>query len=615
MKEAFSLPATELFRHQEVPGNDDTSTVDEMPYNTPDLQKDADQRHTRDAIRNACRRKLEACSSNEASAMTQDDVEEYMQALSEGNLEQVADKEKVLKDHRDHWITNFIQQANTSGQKAMQMIEDAASKHWITQEKAHWWKQKLKEGRWSEKREFIERELPEWKERWGKLHDKLQELKKFKKELGITDDQEKSIPELAKLLTDDFAKAKCTQKINMLEIACGKLYALKADSGNGNMLYINDVFHEAKDMLTKAAHKRIISESKVGVLLRRIMKDQTDPKKLVAFVRGTASFTLGMYLDKCAELRKRFDDMNDLRKKDGPPPSFHFVHLNVFLNWPYEKQKTYVTEGENRFEDIDKERPDFRIIRHELDAKNWEEAVDLINEAKTKSLSEADRKKLISMEKYLTEHRSPTGLDQKEENPTNDQLSDQLNSLVDQLPFSMQKLYIASMKRGYKSFWVLCTLMYNRVWCHTHHYLNENREIDLEHQAKHQTPMRIRDGHQMTGLEVNDVTAGNSRRPAIRDQEHVKAPQILFSNETTDADMMAKNFQDNEDCYNFWYWTSLIDKNVAFKHHQQIIQEINPPMKRIMKQLDNRGVTLTSGHGKLRSMKNTQSQQELAMAA
>lgn len=612
MKEAFSIHETERFRRQELPGNDGASVLNGMGHH----EKDASQRYIRDAIRDQCRQQLEACARNESSAMTQDDVEEYMQALSEGNLEQVADKEKVLKDHRDHWITNFIQQANTSGQKAMYLIEDAASKHWITPEKARWWKQKLKEGRWTEKREFIDSELPQWKERWGKLHIKLEELKNLKKELGITEEQEKSISELAKLTTNDFAKAKCPYKINMVELALGKLAALKKDKGTakGN-LEMYDLFNEARDILTEAAEQGIISKSNIGVLLRRMTKDENDPKKFAAFVRGKAPFNLRMYLDKCSGLRERFDGLHDLKEKEGPPPSFRFVHLNVFLNWPYKKQKAYVTEGEKRFEDIDKERPDFRIIRHELDAKNWEEAEELINEAKTKSLSEADRKKLVSMEKYLTEHRSPTSLDEKEENPTNDQLVDQLNSLVAQLPFSMQKLYVAALQRGYKPFWVLCTLMYNRVWCHTHHYLDENREIDLEQQAKHQTPMRIRDGHQMTGLEVNDVTAGNSRRPAIRDQEHVKAPQILFSNETTDADMMAKNLQDNEDCYNFWYWTSLIDKNVEFKHHQQIVQEINPQMKSIMRQLDNRGVKLTSEYGKLTSVKNTPSQQELAIAA
>jgi hypothetical protein len=294
-----------------------------------------------------------------------------------------------------------------------------------------------------------------------------------------------------------------------------------------------------------------------------------------------------------AEASAHFEKIEDKRKKAGTPPGFHFVSMSVFLNWRYEQRTSYLQEAEYRFTDIDKEPGLFLRIRHELGAKDWEAAEELIARARKgeNQWGKENEDKLQSMERFLREHRSKESTEKKSEvKPDPKALRAEMNSLMRQLPPRLRSTYVKSLNRGYQAFWAMTTLMYNRVWCHTHNMLDPEKEKNLEQTAKEKTRERLEHGHQKVGWEANDIRGSDTNtRGAVRDQAGVRGAQTIFTNETSDETLVDEIDEQKND-RNFWYWTSMIPEGVPYEQHQHVVMNINPQMKKVARKMQELGM-------------------------
>lgn len=351
---------------------------------------------------------------------------------------------------------------------------------------------------------------------------------------------------------------------------------------------------KAKYMLEGAARDKALSWSKVGVWMQRIFTGGANEELIDQFINGTGAamdgkkMTLTRLIANWSEASMHFRAIENKRKRNGTPRGFNFVKLEVFLNWHFEKRKAYLSEADNSFEHIRDQDEIMLKIRHELAAQDWNSAADLIEKANSQKWGVENQRKLRSMELFLKLHRHEE-VKKAQQRPTDKEIISEMHFLITQLPPQLQRTYLNALSKGYQSFWVLTTLMYNRVWCHQHNFLNTGKEKRIERQAKEETRERVRTGHKKFGWEANVVKGDTNTRPAVRDQAGVKGAQILYTDERSEATLVDEiNEQKND--RNFWYWTSMVPQGVEYVQHLQIVQMLHPRMKKLARMMEERGL-------------------------
>ncbi|MEK7218278.1 MAG: hypothetical protein AAB728_02330, partial [Patescibacteria group bacterium] len=158
--------------------------------------------------------------------------------------------------------------------------------------------------------------------------------------------------------------------------------------------------------------------------------------------------TLEKLIDNWAKVSMEYMDIEETRKEKGTPRSFHFVKLEVFLGWDYEKRRAYVREARNRFSDPEQEREGFLYIRHALDTKDWEEAEMMLAEERKhlEEMTPEEVQKFHSLEQFLHTHRLAGSPSKEQNNPSDREIVEQARELVGPLPVSLQQLYIHCMQ-------------------------------------------------------------------------------------------------------------------------------------------------------------------------
>gem|GEM_PF-1951937 len=561
---------------------------------TDDASIEAKKQHEkREKIRHECRSKLEECASDISSAMTKADVNDYIEmGMAEEHLTEFKDPEEKtekLREHLTKYVPNFIRQTREAGSKAMDIIGEAERAKWISSESAKEWQKRLKRGSWEDKRTFIEKELPQWRNNWKEMHDELEEFKKEKEKLGLKKEDEAAWPAIAKISTDAFAKAKYPQKRTMLDEALAALgVAAKEGKNPGKM---TELFKKADAELQSYVSAKFISADLKAKLLRSIFKH--DQKDIESFLNGKGPQPLSELREGWVSMRQSFDKLQDRRQKEGTPRSFHFVHLEVFIRMSHGQKQTYLEQADDSFEDFRKENYNLLLVRNAFAMKDWEEAEHLINEAKKEDLNQKDKQRLTSMERFLAQHRvQKTSVSEKKETPTDGELVGQARDLFRQIPPSEQKLTMLMLRKGASAFRCKRICDYNHQWCREHRYLDDNREQDLLENAQKTTAFRAKHGHNQKGLEANDVTNPNAKE-AIRDQENISAPQVIFGNESS-ADAMAEMMDRQKNNRDFWYWTTSVPLSINYEQHLDVIKRINPQLQRIAYEFDKRKILFTA---------------------
>lgn len=507
------------------------------------------------------------------------------------------DKINYIREVEQSLLPQLLAEAQKVERSFMPKVEEAKKKGWISEQSANRWLKRLTDGSvaFHKKHRFITtdengsndvKSFMSFVKNWQEVADKAKELREHKEIKKLTSSD---VPKLSTFMDHkQFLNLSFKNRQELLKTVDAALEA--------KVKQMPQLYEKAKGMLNTAVQRQALSPGKVGGWLERIFKSNANATEIEQFLNNSGSNPLQKLIANWTDASKHFHKLEAKRKSLGSPRGFRFVSMNVFLDWKYDQKTAYLEEAENRFNNIKDESYVFLKIQHELGAEDWESAEELIDGVNKELddgsllMSEENRKKLKSMERFLQQHRKDGGKDKKKHvNPTNEEVLAEMEGLVAQLPWQLQQTYIKALNKGYQAFWALTTLMYNRVWCHQHNFLDVGKERRWEEDAKKKTRRRIQMGHERIGHVVNVVKKDTDTRDAIRDQSNAKGAQILYTDHRSDSTLIDEIDEQKND-RNFWYWTSIIPEGVEYTKHLDVVKRINPRMKKLARLMEDRGM-------------------------
>ncbi|MBI3619328.1 hypothetical protein HY213_04840 [Candidatus Peregrinibacteria bacterium] len=579
----------------------------------PDTRADMQGKNEFDHIRsNALWQVQLAIGSTEL--LTDKDYRDYREEVyDESKLELVGkktyeEKTQAILEDQQKYFPKMLAEAKELEQKFNADISQAFEKGWIGAASVTKWKNRLKSSEVGQyaKKTFLKEKFPKYYKNWEKLGKSMDDIEKDVKQMHLT---ENDIEQLGMVKLEAFKDGHFEYKKNIVDKILAQIAVLKKLEKNPQARY-KELYKKAEAKLQNAVTEGGLAAWKMGSWLRKIFESGADPGKIEAFLigKGKEPMTLSELVDRWTEVGREFGRIEDMRRKIGTPRTFHFVHKNIFLDWHYDKRKAYVEEAGRRFADINRERPDFLSIRNALDMQDWDIAQREIAEAKSKPMTVEDGQKLQSMEQYLRQHRSDGGKEQtkEERKPSDQEVVDETRHWLEQIPAEHRRSHVLSL-RSARMFRAKRILWYNRVWCRRHHYLDDDKEKVLQKSAEMQTPERMKHGHSTRGLEANDVTNPTNVHSAMREQERVNSPQILYTNRQS-AGPLDEMLEAQKNNFYFTYWTTEIPVDLAYEKHEYINQNVHPHLQRLANEMENRGIRFTE-NGAVQHNKTTMLQQ------
>jgi len=534
------------------------------------------------AVRQECVGRLQELVA--ASTMfTERDMATYAKgALSDESLERVGkttfeDKTRALEENRDLYIPQTAQKVVELERTFYTEVARGEAKGWLSPRAAknlrdqfvsanfHWWQKEV----------FIEEKLPVYLGKRRALHENTERMEKLLVQMPAA----RELAAVKKARKNTFKNLE--EKMNTINEA---LAAIEAQRTGRTGLFV-----QAKQALEKAAHDEVLSKNKVGKWLQKIMESSAAPEKIAAFISGKGVSSLPELVRNWTSVRRRFDKIECNRRKKGTPRSFYFVSTEKFLDWHYAKRLAYVEEAERRFVDISKETPILINIRHELDYQDWDAAEILIAQAEGMGLSSEDLEKVRSMRKYLKENK-PKSAKPTRETPPNVAYA-QLQEALASLPLPLAELCRKAIKAG--KFDCLSALMYNRVWCHVHHHLDENKEVRLRERAAEDTKRQLQSGTRKKERMLNrDVDAFKKPSIASYTYTNLNKPQILHTSMAGHDALIARMRE--EDSHRFRYWSTLVPEDVPYELQAYAVNHTNRIIKRCLRALGPYGMLQTA---------------------
>jgi hypothetical protein len=299
-----------------------------------------------------------------------------------------------------------------------------------------------------------------------------------------------------------------------------------------------------------------------------------------------------------AKVRHRYDKVEQAMLKDRVPQGLQRMSEEKFLGLNYQQRLSYVEEAERRLHIQTSDPKDTPIqdakgkVRHALDTENWDEAQYHLKRAWPLVKTSEDIAELQSMEKHLKAFSKKGDIEESRDNAAEDVAwaRKEIDSVMEQLPPSYQKLYSKALLHGAACLQCVTTCVYNRTWCQERGYLTEGLEDRLRTKSIDETENRlshIGPGHG-DGYENNHL---GFNQPAIRDKGI--GPQNVFSSDTG-ADAFVEQANANKSTWSFWYWTNYIDKDVSAGKNSYVAYALNHRIKRAARVLDKHGMTYHS---------------------
>ena len=572
----------------------------------PDQETDTDELRKLERAREQCRQKISG-SIRSSNILGDADIDVYEQVMSDSGLAiagktRLEDKLKYIREIEKSMVPKLLNDARELESEFTQAIQKAVTDKWISGQKARWWIGQLhdKSIAFHKKHFFVKTDDGQ-----GMKDPKI--FKNFLKQWGEVSEKAKSLrknPFLKKLTSSDVANLSTfMDEGQFLNLSFKNREALVKTVNaalTAKQRQMPQLYTKARAMLEGAAQRQAISSGKVASWLQRIFSSNAKAEEIDQFLNNKGPMPLQKLIENWTQASKHFHKLEAKRKSLGTPPGFHFVNMNVFLNWKFDRRQAYLNEAEHRFVDIHKEPEIFLKIRHEIGAKDWDSAQDMIEEAKRQEWIPENQRKLQSMEHFLKFHRYEAEKD-AQKHPSDGEVISEMHLLIEQLPPQLRRIYLRALSRGYQAFWVLTTLMYNRVWCHQHNFLDAGKEKKIEKKAKEETREHVQKGHRKYGFEANVIKGDTNTRPAVRDQAGIKGAQILYTDERSEETLVDEiNEQKND--RSFWYWTSMIPQGIEYAQHLQIVQTMHPRMKKLARMMGERGIR-TSATGEMMAQK------------
>lgn len=574
----------------------------------PDWQNTAEREQSlriRDAIRSHCRDQLEACVSDSSSAMTQQDVEAWMSAMEERLLRAETEDEKtqMVREMGGQHAQEFIRQTRMAGN----IIDRAERNKWILPSTAAEWRAKMKRGTWQEKKAFITgtdeasnaHTLRAFYRNWKEISILYKDVLGREKALGITKEDRQKYPQLADFHHPDMTsgKLKYLERRWRVEKALAFLKTFKAGAKVESAQTKTELASRARSEIMNAVHAKAVDETKaMRWLEERVLVKPT--KQLEKYI----AVDLRSYVQNCIHTRVDFDHVESKMSKN-PPQGFNRITPAKFLTLTLNQRRSYVEQAKQRLHLAEapspREMENLKLgIRHALDTKDWEEAEELLTQARKLlehgKASERDRFELDSMQRYVKEFRAKEQKDQQPLQSARETL-EQMRAAFAQIPSSLKPLYLAAMSDPDKLDAVAaCT--YNRVWCREHGHLTDNREKELEQQSTTETQTLAASGApRKKGLDnvKLGVVVDRQHEPAVRRYDQGEwAPTVIHMPPNTHANFLSL-LETRKNNHAFRYWTTLIPTDVTYEEQLHLVRSINKVLKRGARTLKEHGLMFT----------------------
>jgi hypothetical protein len=317
---------------------------------------------------------------------------------------------------------------------------------------------------------WVEHQFTSYIDRWKKVAEEREKLAKNSEFKAIANDH----PEFAIILNKDgFLDLHYNQRVGL--IAKAKAFMMAGEKGH------SPLFTAAEKKLKSAVFMHVLADHKVGVWLERIFKKNASGKRMEEFVNGSGFNSLGQMIDRWTKVKFRFDMLKDKSGKldqDAAARGLTIMSEHQFLSMHYTQRLRYVEELDSRINgtgDINHERPVFIEIRHAMDLKDWDEAEELIKKAKLMHLSEKERDRLRSMERFTEEFKPKkkemvNGMDLIQVRKRIDKIVDEIGEHHSEMQPMVKRLLKGP--QANRSINQLRWMAYNERWCETHGFYN-----------------------------------------------------------------------------------------------------------------------------------------------
>ncbi|MFH1444292.1 MAG: hypothetical protein ABIG34_02790 [Candidatus Peregrinibacteria bacterium] len=500
--------------------------------------------------------------------------------------EEISDWER----YRDEVAERQRQSAHQLSQKLHTMLDRANTEHHITRESKKRWLDRFTNPslNYKAKEYFVNHQMPSYLAAWEKV------AKKRKKLLG--DPRFKSLTKEDVSQLETFRRGK-----KFLDLHFDKREDLNAHVEAAMIANARKVEHlhkRARSSLETAASAGAINRDKIGSWLLERLEKFPNTMALHDYVEHQ----LPEYIKNWMKLRTEYDWVESEMKKNVPQ-GFNRLTPQKFLLLSYRQRISYVEQAKQRLNLTEapspREMENLKLgIRHALDAKEWDDAEDLLQKARAlfeqgKGV-ERDRFELDSLERYLKSFRTEA---QKEQQPMKnaDETLEQMRMAYDQIPTPLKPLYLAAMNDPDKMR-AIASCTYNRIWCREHGYLTDDREKGLEQQATNDTQALAKAGkHRKKGLDnvKLGVVSDKQHDPAVRRYDEGEwAPTIIHMPPNTHQHFLSI-LETRKNNHAFRYWTTLIPTGVTYEEQLHLVRNVNWVLKRGVRKLKEQGLTFT----------------------
>ncbi|MFH0851297.1 MAG: hypothetical protein V1876_00940 [Candidatus Peregrinibacteria bacterium] len=567
-----------------------------------------EQAQYRERIRSDCRLLLLEEAGRRDTTLTRRDIADWLAAMEEQNLsgediQTERDKTKAVLSLSGEHLQKFIADARKAAEKGLHLIADAKEKKWILPSSAKEWQARVKDEShsWVEKKEFIEKTLPQWYENWQKISKDYKDVKNTEKELGLGMEEVKKFSILADLHDPKFMSGALEYPERRLRVdkAMDFLKAYKKNSGKEKMKDLPELLARAKTIMQPAtAGKAVDAGRQVRWLEQKLVSLRTPEERRKYVEQG-----LPEYVKSCLSVRRDYDRLEGEMQKNGIPFGFNRIAPDPFIRTLTLKQRrSYVETARARMRE---EEPFFSEMKnlkfgiwHALDTKDWKEAEDLLKKARRLEAlgkcSVKDRDDLGVMARNLEAFRAKEKTEGKPGEDARKTLED-MRAAYAQMPDPLKPLYLSAMNDPDKM-GAIASCTYNRVWCREHGYLTDDREKELEREATSETQALAASGrHRKKGLDniKLGVVTDKQHDPAVRRYDEGEwAPTIIHMPPDTHQHFLSI-LETRKNNHAFRYWTTLIPTDVTYEQQLHLVRNVNWVLKRGAKKLKEQGLMFT----------------------
>ncbi len=564
------------------------------------------ERATRDAIREETRVLLLACASEQQSAMNEGDAEQFVHGLmDEANLESTGydtheKKLRAMEQGRDEYAREMVRQATEYGQDAHAAIERALEHKWIGEKEAQQLRMGLKNGSWLETKRFILEELPACLKSWETVHRDRAALIDRALALNL---REEDVPELKAVIRSTYVDLPSADRKDAVNRALAALAVWEETHGKVRKPEgpdLQELHEQARGLLEAAAAEGILARTDIGSRLRALFVPNASPPAVQTYLERQ----LRAELTELRALRAEFD-LLEARRQSGHPQSFHFVHAKVFLPWPRSRKQTYLTEARHRLEAAETLHLDILRVQAELDLQNWEEAAALLAQLKPGTLTAEDARRAASLQSYLAAHRPPAPV--PEHPPTAEVVAD-LQDALSRIPSQwVRDMVRHACDQGYDALWALGATLMRRQEEHLARGLTDARAAELraetDQRAERQARRGLRPQASHETANARSVTYNHHRAAEdVETEEEAAVPevQVIHLEPERGREFVNQVVIPNTGSRTLLTRTAVIPSGLPYPQHALLARELLPRLKRAVRLLRDRGLTLRQAEAEAR---------------